>query len=428
MRDAPRRRYLRVERAFLASGPTVPLAGQSVDDIGGAAPGEVVEDAAILVVGNRIAAVGPAPAIPVPPGAEVIEHPGATALPGLVDAHVHLMIRRGESFIDLCRTHDDHQLLVRSAAHARQMLEAGVTTARDCGSRGTFLQALRDGIAQRLLPGPRLLTCGAPITSTGGHLWSCGGEVDTAAEARTLARRLLRDGADFIKVMATGGRMTPGTSPGRAQFDEAELRAIVDDAHRLGRPVAAHVLGTEGMAHAIRAGVDTLEHGNWLDADGSAVAFDEPLAREMAVRGQFRNMATNPSRTLAELPRNAALDANLRRDLAEHHERWHWFRRGLELGVPSFYSTDAIVGQWDGESPDMAWLTILIAERSGLPAPLVLRMATAVPADALGLGHDLGTLVPGRIADILVVRGDPLSHPRALRGVEAVYRDGDRVA
>jgi imidazolonepropionase-like amidohydrolase len=252
--------------------------------------------------------------------------------------------------------------------------------------------------------------------------------VDTAAEARTLARRLLRDGADFIKVMATGGRMTPGTSPGRAQFDEAELRAIVDDAHRLGRPVAAHVLGTEGMAHAIRAGVDTLEHGNWLDADGSAVSFDEPLAREMAVRGQFRNMATNPSRTLAELPRNAALDANLRRDLAEHHERWHWFRRGLELGVPSFYSTDAIVGQWDGESPDMAWLTILIAERSGLPVPLVLRMATAVPAAALGLGQDLGMLAPGRVADILVVRGDPLTHPRALRAVESVYRDGDRVA
>ena len=428
MRDAPRRRYLRVDRAFLATGPTVPLDGQSIDDIGGLGAGEVVDDAAILVVGNRIAAIGPASAVPVPAGAEVIEHAGATAMPGLVDAHVHLMIRHGETFIDLCRTHDDHQLLVRSAAHARQMLEAGVTTARDCGSRGTFLQALRDGITQGLLSGPRLLTCGAPITSTGGHLWSCGGEADTAAQARTLARRSLRDGANFVKIMATGGRMTPGTAPGRAQFDEAELRAIVDDTHRLGRSVAAHVLGTEGMAHAIRAGVDTLEHGNWLDADGHGVVFDESLALEMATRGQFRNLATNPSRTLAELPRNAALDANLRRDLAEHHERWHWFRRGLELGVPSFFSTDAIVGQWGGESPDMAWLTILIAERSGFPVPLVLRMATAVPADAIGLGHELGRLAPGRVADLLVVRGDPLSRPRTLRDVAAVYRGGDRVA
>jgi imidazolonepropionase-like amidohydrolase len=428
LRDAPRRRYLRVDRAFLATGPTIPADGQSIDDIGATAPGEVIDDAAIVVVGDRIATVGPASAVPVPAGAEVIEHTGTTAMPGLVDAHVHLMIRRGESFVDLCRTHDDNQLLVRSAAHARQMLEAGVTTARDCGSRGTFLQALRDGIAQRLLIGPRLLTCGAPITTTGGHLWACGGTADTAAEARTLARRLLRDGADFVKVMATGGRMTPGTAPGRAQFDEAELRAIVDDAHRLGRSVAAHVLGTEGMARAIRAGADTLEHGNWLDADGQGVAFDDSLARQMARQGQFRNMATNPSRTLAELPRHAALDANLRRDLAEHHERWHWFRRGLELGVPSFFSTDAIVGQWGDESPDMAWLTILIAERSGLPVPLVMRMATAVPADALGLKHDLGTLAPGRIADVLVVRGDPLSHPRAMREVEAVYRGGNRVA
>lgn len=428
MREAPRRRILRVGQAFLATGPTIPGSGETVESLGTVAPGEVIDDAAIVVVGNRIAAIGPARAIPVPPGAEVIEHPGATAMPGLVDAHVHLMIRRGEGFIDLCRTHDDHRLLVRSAAHARQMLAAGVTTARDCGSRGTFLQALRDGIAARLLPGPRLLTCGPPITSTGGHLWVCGGEADTATAARVLARRLIRDGADFVKVMATGGRMTPGTATGRAQFDEAELRAIVDDAHRLGKPVAAHVLGTEGMARAVRAGVDTLEHGNWLDADGTGVAFDEALAREMAARGQYRNMATNPSRTLAEKPRAVPLDADERRDLAAHLERWHWFRRGLELGVPSFFSTDAIVGQWDGESPDMAWLAILVAERSGLPVPLVMRMATAIPAAALGLGQEVGTLAPGRVADILVVRGDPLAQPRSLREVEAVYRDGDRVA
>ncbi len=428
MRDAPRRRYFRVGQAFLATGPTVPSDGRDLDAIGAVAPGEVIEDAAILVVGNRIAAVGPAAAIPVPPGAEVVEHPGATVLPGLVDAHVHLMIRRGENFIDLCRTHDDAQLLVRSAAHARQMLEAGVTTVRDCGSRGTFLQALRDGIASHLLSGPRLLTCGPPVTTTGGHLWACGGEVDSAEAARTLARRLIRDGADFVKVMATGGRMTPGTSVGRAQFDERELRAIVDDAHRLGRPVAAHVLGTEGMAHAVRAGVDVLEHGNWLDEAGDAVAFDEAIAREMAARGQYRNMATNPSRVLAEKPRTAPLDAVERRDLASHHERWYWFRRGLELGVPSFFSTDAIVGQWEDASPDLPWLVILIAERSGLPVPLVLRMVTAVAADALGLGADLGRIAPGRVADLLLVRGDPLTDPRALRAVAAVYRGGDRVA
>ena len=426
MRDAPPRRYIRVGRVFCATGPTVPRDGQTVEEIGAVADGEVIDDAVVQVVGSRIGAVGPAHRIAIPSGAEVIDLPGTTLLPGLVDAHVHMMIRKRETFTDLCLTHDDSQLLVRSAAHARQMRDAGVTTARDCGSRGTFLQALRDGIADRLLPGPRLLVCGPPITSTGGHLWSCGGEVDTADEARTLSRRLIRDGVDFIKVMATGGRMTPGTNVGRAQFSEAELRAIVDDAHRLGRPVAAHVLGTEGMAHAVRAGVDTLEHGNWLDEDGHAVAFDEGLAREMAARGCYRNMATQPSRVLAERPKSTPLGANERRDMADHQERWHWFRRGLELGIPSFFSTDAIFGQWEDACPDLAWLTIFVAERGGIPVPLALRMVTSVASAALGLDHEIGTIAPGRIADLLVVRGDPVSDPRALRDVVAVFQSGER--
>ncbi|NBT94139.1 MAG: amidohydrolase family protein [Chloroflexi bacterium] len=395
MRDAPPRRYIRVGRVFCATGPTVPRDGQTVEEIGAVADGEVIDDAVVQVVGTRIGAVGPADRMTIPSGAEVIDLPGTTLVPGLVDAHVHMMIRQRETFTDLCRTHDDSQLLVRSAAHARQMRDAGVTTARDCGSRGTFLQALRDGIADGLVPGPRLLVCGPPITSTGGHLWSCGGEVDTADEARTLSRRLIRDGVDFIKVMATGGRMTPGTNVGRAQFSEAELRAIVDDAHRLGRPVAAHVLGTEGMAHAVR-------------------------------RGCYRNMATQPSRVLAERPKSTPLGANERRDMADHQERWHWFRRGLELGIPSFFSTDAIFGQWEDACPDLAWLTIFVAERGGIPVPLALRMVTSVASAALGLGHEIGTVAPGRIADLLVVRGDPVSDPRALRDVAAVFQSGER--
>ena len=139
MRDAPPRRYIRVGRVFCATGPTVPRDGQTVEEIGAVADGEVIDDAVVQVVGSRIGAVGPAHRIAIPSGAEVIDLPGTTLLPGLVDAHVHMMIRKRETFTDLCRTHDDSQLLVRSAAHARQMRDAGVTTARDCGSRGTFL-------------------------------------------------------------------------------------------------------------------------------------------------------------------------------------------------------------------------------------------------------------------------------------------------
>jgi len=112
--------------------------------------------------------------------------------------------------------------------------------------------------------------------------------------------------------------------------------------------------------------------------------------------------------------------------MADHQERWHWFRRGLELGIPSFFSTDAVFGQWEDSCPDLAWLTIFVAERGGIPVPLALRMVTSVASAALGLDHEIGTVAPGRIADLLVVRGDPVSDPRALRDVVAVFQSGER--
>src|SRR5688500_6724153 len=284
------------ERVYVRAGRAITCATPAADG-----PEEIL-DAGILIQGGRIAAVGPADRVPVPAGTTVIDHSDATVLPGLVDGHVHLMYRREESIYTHAQSFDDHQLLVRCAYHARKLLDAGMTTVRDCGSRGTFLRALRDGIEAGFLPGPRLLVCGTVVTTTRGHLWVCGGEVDTADEGRRLVRRLVKEDVDFVKIMATGGRMTPGSNVGRAQFSVDELRAMVDDAHRLGRHVAAHCLGVEGMAHAVEAGVDTIEHGNWLDEGGDKHAFDEALARTMAERGTYRNMATQPDRDLAGLP------------------------------------------------------------------------------------------------------------------------------
>ncbi len=383
-----------------------------------------IEDAAVVVEGDRIAAVGAARELAAPSGARVLEYPGATLLPGLVDGHVHLMYRTGESIFEHARAFDDHALLVRSAYHARLLLKAGVTTVRDCGSRGTFLGALRDGIQEGFLQGPRILTCGPPITSTAGHLWVCGAEADSAEEARRLVRRLVKEGVDFIKVMATGGRMTPGTNPGAPQFSVDELRAMVDDAHRLGRRVAAHCLGTAGIAAAVEAGVDTVEHGNFLDATGDGTAFDEEVARQMAARGIYRNMATVPDRELAELPLDATLTQGQQLRLEAAQERWRWFRRGMELGVPSFFSTDSIFGQWPDSCPDLPWLAVLVGERGGVPAAEVLRMVTAIPAGAIGLADEIGTVAPGRKADLLLVQGNPLDSLRVLLDVAAVIKDG----
>ena len=383
-----------------------------------------IQDAAVLVEDGRIAAAGAARDVPVPSDAQVLEYPDCAVLPGLIDGHVHLMYRRGETIYDHASAFDDHQLLVRSAHHCRVLLQAGVTTVRDCGSRGTFLQALRDGIAAGLLPGPRLLVSGSPITTTVGHLWVCGGEVDSDEDARTLVRRLVKEHVDFIKVMATGGRMTPGSNAGRAQFSVEELRAVVDDAHRLGRRVAMHCLGTEGIARAVAAGADTIEHCAWYDADGIHFHFDDAVAFQMAEQGTYCNMATQPSRLLAETPPNQPLSTADQRQLEASEERWRNFRRGIELGVPSFFSTDAIYGQWEHTCNDLPWLLVLIAERAGIPTAEALRMVTAVPATALGLAEHVGTVEPGRLADLLVVRGNPLTRIRDIHQVRAVFQSG----
>lgn len=410
------------ERTYIRCGRVITCASDAASG-----PEEIL-DAAILVQGGRIVAVGPVDRVTPPPGAQVIDHSDGTVLPGLIDGHVHLMYRRDEDIYTHAQSFDDHQLLVRCAHHARLILRAGVTTVRDCGSRGTFLRALRDGIEGGLLAGPRLLVCGPPVTTTRGHLWVCGGEVDTAGEARRLVRRLVKEDVDFVKIMATGGRMTPGSNVGRAQFSVEELKAIIDDAHRLGRHVAAHCLGTEGMAYAVEAGVDTIEHGNWLDETGEQHAFDEDVARTMAERGIYRNMATQPDRELAELPLNGHLAEQQRGRLEAAQERWYWFRKGIELGVPSFFSTDAVYGQWGDACTDLPWLTVLLGERGGISPHDALRMVTAIPAQAIGLEHEVGSIAPGGRADLLVVRGNPLESLRALLDVEAVYQDGRRVS
>jgi imidazolonepropionase-like amidohydrolase len=273
-----------------------------------------------------------------------------------------------------------------------------------------------------------LLVSGPPVTTTAGHLWVCGGEVDSAEAARALVRRLVKEGVDFIKVMATGGRMTPGSIVGRAQFSVDELRAVSDDAHRLGRRVAAHCLGTEGIAAAVEAGIDTIEHGAWLDEAGERSAFDESVARQMAAQGTFMNLASQPNRALAEKPRTQPLTEAERRQLSALQERWHLFRRGIELGVRSFYSTDSIYGQWPDSCVNLPWLTTLMVERAGLGPLEALRMVTATPAEALGLAGDVGSLAPGRVADLLIVRGDPVASIRDLHDIAAVYQAGQLTA
>jgi imidazolonepropionase-like amidohydrolase len=305
---------------------------------------------------------------------------------------------------------DDQQLLLRGVAAARQALGAGVTTVRDLGGRGGVTFRLRDAIASGLIAGPRVLAAGSPITITGGHCHFLGLEADDEASVRRAARGELKSGANCLKVMATGGRMTPGTNTGVAQYTVAEIRAAIDEAQRSNVTVAAHALGTAGIRNATMAGVNTIEHCNWLGPDGG-VEFDESVAVQMANQGTAVVPTLTPLKRSAPALREAVLQC---------------MRRMAALGVPIAAGTDAGVALAPFDSL-LGELELLVSE-VGLTPVDAIHAATGSAARSLGIGASVGTLVTGRAADLIAVDGDPSMRIEDLRSVRMVMKAGRAVA
>lgn len=358
-------------------------------------------------------------------GGLLVDLPGMALLPGLIDSHVHLVFEPGPTHASVRRRlaeETNEYLLMRALGNAQALLRSGVTTARDCGDRAAVTLTVRRAIEEGLVAGPRLLCCGPPITTTGGHLHYLGNEADTADEVRRAVRRAVKQGVDFIKIVATGGNMTPGSNPRRAQYHPAELAAAVSEARRLGKRVAAHVLASEGIAAALEAGVDTFEHCGWYAADGDQPHdFRPDLAREMARRGVYwSHTSVGIYRQLRPDP--DASEEEQATQLERLQAEMERFQRTLDAGVRMMISSDAGTQC----TPFDAFADGLETAAIGLNlSPLaVIEACTRVAAEGLGLADEIGTLVPGRKADVLVVAGDPSSDLSALRRVVLVLRDG----
>jgi imidazolonepropionase-like amidohydrolase len=345
-----------------------------------------------------------------PPGVPVLDFGDATLLPGLVDAHLHLVLDAAPDPIARLSTVDDDALLEVARAAARTTLDAGVTTARDLGDRAYLGVRLRDDAGDA----PRLLAAGPPITVPGGHCWFLGGEVSGEAALRAAVRERAARGVDVIKVMASGGGLTPGSRSWLPQYTVEELRAVVEEARAHGLPVTAHAHAVSSIAAAVEAGVDTVEHCSFITADG--VESDTGVVDAILAAGTVVSYtcgmvpgAGGPLPAMAS--RTDGLRANLRALRA--------------AGVPLAASSDAgiIPAKPHGLLPYSAAAFV----EAGFTPVEALRAVTSTAARAVGLADLVGRLAPGYAADVLVVAGDPLRDIGALRSVTAVFRDGVRV-
>jgi imidazolonepropionase-like amidohydrolase len=385
---------------------------------------EPQHDVEIHVRDGMIEAVAPSGTLPYPTDAVVYDNPGKTVLPGFIDGHVHLMFGSGPRTYDDVVTHDsDALMLLRAVRNAELHLRAGVTTLRDAGARNRVTFDLRDGVEAGIVRAPRMLLCGRPLTVTGGHFWWCHGEADGVDGVRTAARQLLKEGADFIKIMASGG--APHDS-WYSSYSVEELAAAVAEAHQVGKKTMAHCLGADSIARAVEAGLDQIEHLNFLHPDGARV-FDERLAERIVARDIVVSPTIQTSyRELERLEAMGdALSAEERRARDEYRykieTKLDFVRRFHKLGATIVAGTDAI--QRFG---DFA-VGLELLHRAGLSPMEVIVAATSLAAKAIGMEREVGSLKPGLHADLIYVDGDPLADLGALSRVEAVVLGGELV-
>jgi imidazolonepropionase-like amidohydrolase len=385
-----------------------------------------VPNAMIVIEAGTIQAVGPG--LRVPAGARVIDLGDATLLPGFIDAHVHLT---GESSDDWYRAALEGlrrtvaEKAIRATEYARRTLVAGFTTVRNVGADDYIDVGLRNGINAGVIPGPRMLVSTSALGARGGHCDATGfpyllfgkepgmaeGIASGADAFRDAVRFEVKYGADVLKVCATGGVLSLSDEVDTPQLTQAEMDAIVDEAHRLRKKTAAHAHGAEGAKVAIRAGIDSIEHGSFLDEEALRLMKERgtyfvPTLMAGEYAGGRKSARTYPPEIAAKA--RAAVEA-----------RSGAFRNALRMGVKIAFGTDSAVSPHGRNAEEFA----LLVEHGMSPAA-ALRTATSVAAALLGLDKRAGTLEPGKDADVVAVPGDVLADIRATERVSFVMREG----
>jgi imidazolonepropionase-like amidohydrolase len=378
----------------------------------------LVSDYVVTVDGAVVTAVAAA-ADPGPgsSGAEpgpIIDATGYTLLPGLIDAHTHLMFPGGRDPVPTIKTESEHAMVVRALGNAQDALMRGVTTLVDCGSKGSTMLSLRDAIDAGLVVAPRLLAAGRPITTTAGHCHWLGGQADSFDDVIRQARTLAAEGVDFLKLMLTGGNMTALSNTGQLQYPEETVRALGAEARRIGIPLVVHA-HTEGACRlAAESGARIIAHATCATGDAIGLS-DQTLAA--LVESQCY---VDPTLMVGVSP-NHSLERKLIRA-----QMLPLFRRMHDAGVPLLAGTDG--GSTNVGHADVAGSVASLLNEVGLSLEECLASATELPARALGRRHQIGAIEAGLSADFTVVPGDLHDDISALYRPRAVYLKGRLVA
>lgn len=381
--------------------------------------GHLLANQQIVIEGDKIVSIGAAGTAPA--GAQVIDLPNATVLPGLIDAHTHLTGDPKDFGYESLGISTPREALI-GAKNAKITLEAGITTVRNVGAGGFSDVALRDAINAGDVPGPRMLVSGPPLGITGGHCdenllapefhYSADGVADGVTAVQHRVRENIKYGADLIKICATGGVMSKGDDPNASQYTQEEMRAIVADAHRLGRKVAAHAHGAQGVSWASDAGVDSIEHGHLMDDNSIAT---------LKKNGTYLVPTLYLTEWWAEnMDRMKAPDYLKTKMKMVSQSSEKAAQKAIAAGVKIGMGTDAAVYPHGLNAHELA-----VYVKLGMSPIQAIQTATVNDADLLGWSDKVGSLEPNKWADIIAVDGDPTKDVTVLQHVKFVMKGGE---
>jgi len=350
-------------------------------------------------------------------GIKFIDARKHTVLPGLIDTHVHISMNPAPEFSecwDRFLKEKKETIILKSAQHAKTMLLHGITTARDCGSQSDLSFILREMIQKKVIKGPRLIISGNPITITGGHCHYMGMEADNGEEIVKAIRLLHKLGVDFVKIMSTGGRLTSRSNPRLAQYTEKEMKSAVQEAHARNMKIASHALGAEGIINSVHAGVDTIAHFACLGSEEGFAQCDN-IFSEIVEKNIFIEPTLSAS---AQTTQSSIVSGE-----GFFENRIKTIKKLRQLGVKMIAGTDAGI-------PNVNFAQLpnsikLFNEHAGFTSYEALQTGTINAACALGIEKEVGSIEEGKVADLLIVEGDPLQDLNNLNNVVMVFKEGN---